>query len=103
MIALIISAFLYLLGYFLFFLMLRIEQEADGEVYTIGDRAACIFLSLFSFLAILILLIITWVKRIQQTGYWDRPVKEDVDAFPGGYQTDEISNMKHVSVNNDDE
>jgi hypothetical protein len=57
--------------------MLRIEQEADGEQYTIGDRAVCIFFSLFSWFAILVLLISVWVKRIQKTGYWDRPVKNE--------------------------
>ena len=79
--AFIIAAFTYVLGYVLFFLMLRIEQEADGEPYTKGDRAACIFLSLFSWLAILVLLIITWVKRVQMTGYWDRPVKEEEEPL----------------------
>jgi hypothetical protein len=73
----IISFLLYMLGYVLFFMMLRTEQEADGEAYTIGDRAACIVLSLFSWAAILVILIITWVRMIQKTGYWDRPVKDE--------------------------
>lgn len=77
MTAIIIAIAMYAIGYLLCFSMLRIEQEADKEQYTKGDRVACIFISLLSFLAILVLLVIAWAGKIRQTGYWDRPVKKE--------------------------
>jgi hypothetical protein len=76
MIAIIATA-LYILGYILSFCMLRIEQESEKEQYTKGDRVATIVFSLFSYLTILVVLIITWVSKIKKTGYWDRPVKDE--------------------------
>ena len=71
----IIYGIVYLVGYVLSFCMFRIEQEADKETYTKGDRAACIFFSFFSLLAILYLLVSSWIGKIRGTGYWNQPVK----------------------------
>lgn len=89
---------MYAIGYALCFCMLRIEQEADQEQYTKGDRVVCVFLSLLSFLAVMGLLIAAWVGRIKETGYWNRPVnKEDVviEGKPHVIETE--------SLNEDDE
>lgn len=79
MITIILLSLVYSIGYILCFCMLRIEQEADQEPYTKGDRVACIFISLLSFLAVLGLLIASWVGKIKETGYWDTPVKQTED------------------------
>lgn len=73
----IIISIVYAVGYALCFCMLRIEQEADRELYTKGDRVACVFVSLTSFLAVIFLLISAWIRSIRATGYWDRPVKKE--------------------------
>lgn len=85
--------------------MLRIEHEADQELYTKGDRAACIFVSLASFIAVVFLLVAAWIRSINATGYWNRPVKEKNESKPGGYQTEDVGNMKHepVNIEEDDE
>lgn len=57
--------------------MLRIEHEADQELYTKGDRALSVFVSLGSLITVLILLIAAWVRSITATGYWGRPVREE--------------------------
>ena len=79
MIELIIGCLVYLLGFFLSYQMSVIEIHADKETFTKGDKLLTIFLSLLSFVWVLIILIITWVKRISATGYWNTPVKP-IDA-----------------------
>lgn len=66
---------LYLLFCLIAFSMMRTEQESEGEVYTKGDRALAIALSLLSILIVIWMLVLTWIKKISATGYWDRPVK----------------------------
>jgi hypothetical protein len=95
----IILSIVYVIGYALSFCMLRIEQEADQEVYTKGDRVACVFISLFSFIAVLGLLIAAWVRGIRDTGYWNRPANgadhPEADNTPFTVRTE--------SLNDDDE
>jgi len=55
--------------------MLRAEQEADGEVYTRGDRAVIAATSLISWLMVFIMLIRAWVNKVGIKGYWEKPVK----------------------------
>lgn len=56
--------------------MLRIEHEAEQRPYTFGDRLANIGCSAGSFLTIVVILIITWIKKIGLTGYWARPIDQ---------------------------
>lgn len=73
----IICSIIYVLGFCLSYIMLLTEVRADKEIYTKGDRLLNITFSLLSFLWVLIILIITWIKRISITGYWSRPVVEE--------------------------
>ena len=68
---------LFIGGYILSYLMLRIEHEAENKVYTRGDRLLNFTISLGSWVMILIILIIGWLKKIGQTGYWTKPVKKE--------------------------
>lgn len=70
-----ITVLLYAIGYFLSYSMLRIEHESEKLLYTHGDRLKSISLSLASFLTVVIILVITWIKSIERTGYWSRPIK----------------------------
>lgn len=65
----------YIAGYLLSFTMLRIEHESEGRVYTRGDRLISHSFSFGSFLTVIIILVITWIKKIGLTGYWSAPVK----------------------------
>jgi xanthine/uracil permease len=78
MIILLALLLVYALGFFLSYSMLRIEHEAEGRLYTFGDRLANISFSIGSILTILIVLVITWIKHIGQLGYWTRPIKPEV-------------------------
>jgi hypothetical protein len=73
----IITGIIYALGFCISYIMLLTELRADKEIYTKGDRILNILLSLLSFFWVLVILIITWVKRISITGYWARPVVEE--------------------------
>jgi hypothetical protein len=64
----------YSLGYWFSFIMLRAEQEADGETYTRGDRAVIAATSLISWLMVIIMLVRAWVNRVGIKGYWAKPV-----------------------------
>lgn len=68
---------IYLAGYLLSFNMQKIEHEAEGKVYTKGDRTLNFILSLLSFVMILIILLSAWIRKIAATGYWNRPVVEN--------------------------
>ena len=73
----IIGSIIYVIGFCFSYFMLLTEVHADKEIYTKGDRVLNITFSLLSFLWVLVILIITWVKRISMTGYWSRPVIEE--------------------------
>lgn len=66
--------FIYLSGFFMSLLMLRVEHEAEGKTFTNLDRILSLVFSLLSFLMVLTLLVSTWLKKIGATGYWNRPV-----------------------------
>lgn len=78
---LIISGLVYLTGYILAFIMQRTELAADKEIYTIGNRLLMLSLSILSFLFVLIMLIRSWVKMIETTGYWNKPVAPVVEEI----------------------
>ena len=64
-----------MIGYFLSLRMLQVEHEAEGHPYTHGDRFMSLAFSIGSFLTVIIILVLTWIKNIGQTGYWARPIK----------------------------
>lgn len=66
----------YIAGYLLSFAMIRVEHEAEGEVYTKGDRVLAFTLPLLSFVTVLYMLVAAWISKISKTGYWNKPVKE---------------------------
>jgi hypothetical protein len=72
----IIIATVYLLGFGLSYSMLRIEHEAEGRVYTRLNRLANVLFSLFSFAMVVVIMAVTWFKKIGALGYWDKPVKK---------------------------
>lgn len=78
MINIILICAAYFLGFFISFLMMRIEVAAEKQVYTKGDRILNMILSLLSWIWVLIILIITWVNNLKRLGYWSQPVKEPV-------------------------
>lgn len=67
---------IWLIGFALCYGMLRVEHEADGQKYTKGDRVLNVVFSLLSVVMIMIILIQTWIKKIGNTGYWNKPVNE---------------------------
>jgi heme/copper-type cytochrome/quinol oxidase subunit 2 len=75
---LIIIALTYVFGYFLSYSMLRIEHESEGRPYTHGDRLLSVAVSAGSLLTVVIILAITWIKNIGQSGYWAKPVKPEI-------------------------
>lgn len=70
-----IIAIIYAIGYYLSYCMLCTEHAAEGKPYTYGDRLANLALSIGSFLMVIIALVITWVKFIERTGHWQKPIK----------------------------
>ena len=74
----IILTLVYLAGFFLSYNMLRIDHVAEKKVYKRGDRVINYCLSVFSFVSVLFILIVTWVYQVKKTGYWDRPVDEPI-------------------------
>jgi len=66
-----------MIGYLLSLRMLRIEHEAEGRPFTHGDRFMSFTFSLGSLVTVVIILVITWIKCIGQTGYWARPIKTE--------------------------
>lgn len=77
MIGLIILIAAYIIGLLLSFWMIRVEYEAEGNVYTKGDRVVNIAWSLLSWITVIVVLIKSWYATIGKTGYWDKPVKEE--------------------------
>lgn len=66
----------YIAGYLLAFAMIRVEHEAEEEVYTKGDRVLAFTLPILSWLTVLYMLTGAWISKIEKTGYWNKPVKE---------------------------
>lgn len=62
--------------------MLRTEHAAEGKPYTYGNRLASLGLSTGSLLMVIIVLVITWIKFIEQTGHWQKPIKPVTQAPP---------------------
>lgn len=67
---------IYITGYFLSLWMMRVEQEAEKETYTKGDRAIIVAMSFLSWVMVVITLITAWTSKISQSGYWNKPVIE---------------------------
>lgn len=73
----IVIALVYFIGCLLSLRMLQIEHEAEGHPFTHGDRFMSLAFASGSLLTVIIILVLTWIKRIGQTGYWARPIKAD--------------------------
>lgn len=71
----VIFALIYLAGFLLSYAMLRVEHEAEQNLYTKGARVLTVVLSFLSWVMIIWLLVSTWLDKISATGYWNRPVK----------------------------
>lgn len=71
-----ILSLFYVIGFFISYSMLKIEQQAEEKTYTKLDRILCITFSFLSFLLVLGLLVSSWFKKIGATGYWDKPVQK---------------------------
>lgn len=96
---LIILAVAYLIGFNISFWMLSTEIKAEGAVYTIGDRVVCLLLSLGSWLTITWCLVASWIGRIQKTGYWRKPVHQQVEEAVRPLTTKATNGVKpHVNV-----
>lgn len=65
----------WLAGFLLSYLMQRVEISSEGKDYTIGDLALNIVTSILSWVWILVILIVAWVKQVGKTGYWDKQIK----------------------------
>jgi len=75
MITVIAWSFIYIFGVILCYNMQRIEYASENQTYTKGDRLLNICMSLLSLILVIIILITTWVQKINKTGYWNQPVK----------------------------
>lgn len=71
----IILSAIYLTGYILSFVMQRTEIASEKQPYTFGDRLLISSLSLFSFVWVVVILIVAWVKQIKNTGYFNEEIK----------------------------
>jgi len=67
---------IWLAGVAISYLMLRTEHEAEGSVYTIGDKLLNILFSSLSWLMILTIVTRAWIHSIARTGYWNQPVSK---------------------------
>jgi hypothetical protein len=76
----------YIIGFNICYWMLITEHKAEGNIYTIGDNIACLLLSLLSWAGITWALWSSWIGRIRNTGYWDRPVKESELKLNGAHK-----------------
>lgn len=72
-------AVIYLAGVLISYWMVRVDHASEGEVFTKGDQALTLLTALFSFIAVLFLLVITWVQKIAKSGYWKKPVKPETE------------------------
>lgn len=66
---------IYLFGMLASYAMVKIDHNASGMDYTIGMKMINIILSLFSWLMVLTILVVSWIKYIGRTGYWHKTVK----------------------------
>jgi hypothetical protein len=66
---------IYLTGYVLSFIMQRTEIASEKQPYTFGDRLLISSLSLLSFVWVVVILIVAWVKQIKNTGYFNEEIK----------------------------
>ena len=73
--SIIIFSIIYLIGYVLSFLMQRTEIASEKQPYTFGDRLLISSLSLLSFVWVVVILVVAWVKQIKSTGYLDEEIK----------------------------
>lgn len=80
MIADVVIIGVYLIGCFLSNWMMKIEHECEEAEITKGDVAIALCLSVLSWLAFLIILCKSWVDKINESGYWAKPVKEKSKA-----------------------
>ena len=71
----IILSAIYLTGYVLSFVMQRTEIASEKQPYTFGDRLLISSLSLLSFVWVVVILIVAWVKQIKNTGYFNEEIK----------------------------
>jgi hypothetical protein len=71
----IILSAIYLIGYVLSFVMQRTEIASEKQPYTFGDRLLISSLSLLSFVWVVVILIVAWVKQIKNTGYFNEEIK----------------------------
>lgn len=78
MIVLIISGIAYLIGCCISYWMLRVEHESEKEIFTKGGRFFGVMFAILSWLMIVIILCRSWFINIGKTGYWDKPVKEEL-------------------------
>lgn len=70
-----IIALIWLAGFLLCRWMLKVEHESEKREYTNGNQVATVILSILSFAMVLFIMVNTWVKKVGETGYWKRPVK----------------------------
>jgi heme/copper-type cytochrome/quinol oxidase subunit 2 len=68
---------LYITGLLAAYWMLRVSHQAEKETYTKGAMVLTCLLSVLSWLIVLIMLVSAWVEKINATGYWSRPLKEE--------------------------
>ena len=73
--SIIIFSIIYLIGYVLSFVMQRTEIASEKQPYTFGDRLLISSLSLLSFVWVVVILVVAWVKQIKSTGYLDEEIK----------------------------
>lgn len=66
---------IYLVGYFLSYKMLSIDHESENKPVTHGSRTLAYILSFLSFLMVIIILVSAWIKNINASGYWNKPIK----------------------------
>lgn len=68
----------WLFGFIVCYSMQRVEHESENQEYSKGDRVLNIVFSIFSWIWVLVILVVAWVKQINKTGYWQRPVKQKI-------------------------
>jgi len=71
----IIAVIIYLAGYFLCRKMMVIEHEAEKGEWTKGNIIVLNVLSIFSWVMVIWMLTMAWLKQITNTGYFKKPAK----------------------------
>lgn len=64
----------YLAGFFLCRWMLITDHKSEGNLLTFGDRATTFVISLLSWLAVLWVLVATWIGVMTKREYWNKAV-----------------------------